>query len=445
MRMWFRIMSLILSATAALLVFGSSPALAHNTFVDSSPAEGDIVESSPTSWTVTFEKFVPLDSASGVVVNGDGVRTSLPEPRHGSGDTTIVFDMPPNLSGAISARWRLVGVDGHVISGRVSFTVQSLVSEETTSADVSPATTPPPDTTETPFDNVTFEDEPTNIPEPVRVALRLANFIFLLLLGGILFTELFLAERSVITRSGMTLLRIGALGSAVLPLAQWWTFATDLGGFRETLSMTPGVMFLIRSAAGFSMLGACEMILRGRTQFTSVKWQVGVAWAVYVVALAYGGHSRSQGFAWLGIPADVLHTSAVSAWLGGLVALIFVVLPSVDPNQGIAYLRRFSRLAERAVIVVAVTGAIQTIRLHGSLMTLFTSSHGMLLLLKLLLVAAIIRLAARNRSILRANQEDGSISNAHTKSTLVKSALKETSIAVVVLLVTAVLVGASLG
>jgi len=140
-----------------------------------------------------------------------------------------------------------------------------------------------------------------------------------------------------------------------------------------------------------------------------------------------------------------LHTSAVSAWLGGLVALIFVVLPSVDPNQGIAYLRRFSRLAERAVIVVAVTGAIQTIRLHGSLMTLFTSSHGMLLLLKLLLVAAIIRLAARNRSILRANQEDGSISNAHTKSTLVKSALKETSIAVVVLLVTAVLVGASLG
>jgi len=435
MRKTFKAVSVAACAAATLLALGVSPASAHNTFIESFPAEGDVLESPPTAWMLTFEKSVPLDSASGTVINGDGVRTTLPTPRHGDSDKTIIFDLPQDLSGEINARWRLVGVDGHVISGRVSFTVQSVVSG---------ASTPIPATTGVALAETTFDDEQTTISEPIRVALRLANFVFLLLLGGVLFVELLIAERSMMIRSGMALLRAGAIGSAVVPLAQWWTLAIDIGGFGETLSLTPGVMFLIRSVAGFLMLAACELILRGHTRITSIRWQLGVAWIVYVVALAYGGHSRSQGMAWLGIPADVLHTSAVSAWLGGLVALIFVVLPSVDTNQGLTCLSRFSHLAMRAVIVVAVTGAIQTIRLHGSMNSLLTSTHGLLLLLKMSLVAIIILFAARNRKILRAAQEGDSRSNARTKSLLVKSALKETAVAALVLAVTAILVGASL-
>lgn len=435
MRKTFKAVSVAACAAATLLALGVSPASAHNTFIESFPAEGDVLESPPTAWMLTFEKSVPLDSASGTVINGDGVRTTLPTPRHGDSDKTIIFDLPQDLSGEINARWRLVGVDGHVISGRVSFTVQSVVSG---------ASTPIPATTGVALAETTFDDEQTTISEPIRVALRLANFVFLLLLGGVLFVELLIAERSMMIRSGMALLRAGAIGSAVVPLAQWWTLAIDIGGFGETLSLTPGVMFLIRSVAGFLMLAACELILRGHTRITSIRWQLGVAWIVYVVALAYGGHSRSQGMAWLGIPADVLHTSAVSAWLGGLVALIFVVLPSVDTNQGLTCLSRFSHLAMRAVIVVAVTGAIQTIRLHGSMNSLLTSTHGLLLLLKMSLVAIIILFAARNRKMLRAAQEGDSRSNARTKSLLVKSALKETAVAALVLAVTAILVGASL-
>ena len=435
MRKLFRLMSLTACAIAALLALGVSPALAHNTFIESVPAEGDVLESPPSTWMLTFEKSVPLDSASGAVINGDGVRTALSTPRHGDSDKTIIFDLPQNLSGVINARWRLVGVDGHVISGRVSFTVQSLVSGESIPITATTGMAPV---------EATFDSEPTTVSEPIRVALRLANFVFLLLLGGVLFAELFVAERSMMIRSGMTLLRVGAWGSAVVPLAQWWAFAIDLGSFSEAFSLTPGVMFLLRSVGGFLILAACEMTLRGHTRINSIRWQLGVAWIVYAVALAYGGHSRSQGHAWLGIPADVLHTSAVSAWLGGLAALVLVVLPSVDTDQGVACLKRFSHLAERAVIVVAVTGVIQTIRLHASMSTLFTSTHGMLLLLKLASVAIIIRLAARNRKILRGIHEGGLTSNAHTKSVLVRSALKEMMIAAAVLVVTALLVGASL-
>ena len=435
MRKSFKAAFVSACAAASLLALGVSPASAHNTLDESVPAEGDVLESPPSTWTLTFEKSVPLDSASGTVINGDGVRTSLPSPRHGDSDKSIIFDLPQDLGGVINARWRLVGVDGHVISGRVSFTVQSLAPGVST-----PISAP----TGAALAEAIPDDEPTTISEPIRVALRLANFIFLLLLGGVLFAELFVAERSMMIRGGMALLRVGALGSAVVPLAQWWTFAVEVGSFGETLPLTPGVMFLIRSAAGFSMLAACELILRGHTQATSIKWQLGSAWTIYLIALAYAGHSRSQGFAWLGIPADVLHTTAISAWLGGLAALIFVIVPSVDVNQGVAYLSRFSHLAERAVIVVAGTGVIQTIRLHGSFTTLFTSTHGLLLLLKVSLVVLIIRLAARNRNVLRAVHDGSSNSNAHTRSVLVRSALKETVIAAFVLLVTAFLVGASL-
>lgn len=450
MRKWLRVLWLIVSATATLLAFGSSPALAHNTFVESSPAEGELLESPPTTWTVTFEKSVPLDSASGVVVNGDGVRTALSTPRHGTTDSTIIFDLPPNLNGAISARWRLVGVDGHVISGRVSFTVQTTASELPASSDSSGLVDSSTSTAEIPVDELIpeellLDDEPSMTPEPIRVVLRLAGFIFLLLLGGVFFVELSLAQQTIMVPTGTRFVRIGAWGSAIVPLVQLWTLSNDVGGsFSDVLSLTPGGMVLTKSLAGFSLVAGSEMVIRRRTRFSSVQWQLCVAWVAYLVALAYGGHSRSQGLAWLGIPADVLHTSAVSAWLGGLAALIFVVLPSVDPHQGVACLKRFSLLAERSVIVVAVTGLIQTVRLHGSITTLFTSTHGMLLLLKIFLVGIIIRLAARNRKILRTTQESDSSSNTHTKSVLVRSALKETTIALVVLAVTAFLVGASL-
>ena len=88
-----------LCAVAAALSLGSSPAFAHNTFVDRDPADGQTLAVAPTAWTVRFEKSVPLESASGSVVNGDGTRTALNPPRHGDTDSVIVFDMPAGLTG----------------------------------------------------------------------------------------------------------------------------------------------------------------------------------------------------------------------------------------------------------------------------------------------------------------------------------------------------------
>ncbi|MGA0895330.1 MAG: copper resistance CopC family protein, partial [Ilumatobacteraceae bacterium] len=96
---------------------------AHNALESSSPSPGEVVAVSPPTWTLDFTSPVPLESASGEVVLADGSRLDLDAPVHGASDRSIVFTLPAALAGSVTARWRLVGTDGHVISGRVPFTV----------------------------------------------------------------------------------------------------------------------------------------------------------------------------------------------------------------------------------------------------------------------------------------------------------------------------------
>ena len=56
-------------ASISALSFNVSPASAHNTFSESSPSEGQQLTTAPTEWSIVFEKPVPLNSASGAVIN----------------------------------------------------------------------------------------------------------------------------------------------------------------------------------------------------------------------------------------------------------------------------------------------------------------------------------------------------------------------------------------
>ena len=434
----------VLLFAGALCVFipaDARPALAHNSYEGGSPRDGDVLAVAPTTWTAMFTKPVPLASASGEVIDASGVRTKLPAPRHGSSDSVIVFDLPAGLAGKITARWRLVGTDGHVISGRVSFAVQSAV------------TAAPSTTIEVPDTLVADEESISTVPEPVRVVLRFANYLALILLGGVLFTEWFVAKGSISTAMGRRLLWSGALGATVVPLLTFFVFANDLrapgeglgGAVSTALSLTPGLMLVFRVGSGVAAGAILRAGARGGSVDDRVIGHVAAIMAMYCVALAYGGHSRSLSAPWLGIPADVLHVAGVSVWLGGLVAMLFVVIPVVDADQAVSAFARFSVAAERAVIVIVVTGVVQTARLHGDVVSLFTSSHGLLLVLKVSTVLLMLRMAARNRRLLAGRQLDSQARAARTKAALVKASLTEIAIGAATIGLTSVLVAVSPG
>jgi len=145
----------------------------------------------------------------------------------------------------------------------------------------------------------------------------------------------------------------------------------------------------------------------------------------------------------LGVPADVVHTAATAVWLGGLIVFVFFVLPTLQPSQSIEAFRRFGTAATYAVAAMVVSGIIQTLRLHGSIITLFTQSHGRWLLLKLLLVAAMLKIGDINRRRLLRKLPSDDAGVANRVALLRRASITEIVNGGLVMLVTAVLVSAS--
>ncbi|MEY3396945.1 MAG: hypothetical protein RLZZ534_907 [Actinomycetota bacterium] len=164
---------------------------------------------------------------------------------------------------------------------------------------------------------------------------------------------------------------------------------------------------------------------------------------LYLITLAYTGHSRSQRWAIFGIAADVVHTAAAGIWLGGLLVLLWVVIPHVSDRQAIQALQRFGSVAKFSVLALIVTGIFQTLRLHDKPVSIFTSNHGQLLLAKLILFLAMLKYADKNRRSLAVRFAN--VENVNPiKRQVIMASLIETTFGLIVVAVTAVLVTSSL-
>jgi copper transport protein len=471
----------LLSLFVALFAFGVNPALAHNAFDSSSPSEGDLLETSPSGWTITFTKSVPLDSFSGEVINGGGLRTQLTSPTHGATDNVVVVSLPPSLTGAITARWKLVSPDGHVVSGRVAFSVTTpatttptTTTPTTTTLSVSPEVVTPlvstlpdiPTTTVSPpqiplsdslaptanvESEVGFSD--TNpVPEVIRWSLRSLGYLAILILIGLVFAEMFLAEGALVAAMGRRLLLMSAAAITVVPILQGWIFLADVNGYSffkapldtfDLFSTTPGSMMLTRALTGAAISYAAIIAWPQLTNTIKERQAIGLIGA-YLITLAYTSHSRSQALPLLGIPVDVLHVAASAVWLGGLAVLALVVIPFIDAKSALLTYTRYGRYAQYAVITIVVTGLIQTLRLHGvSLSSLFGERHGQILLLKIVAVGLMLKVGDVNRRRLLKNVPTEDSPMIKRSTLLLRASYTELVCGVVVLALTSILVTSS--
>ena len=466
----------LLGLLVAFFAFGVSPVLAHNTFDSSSPSEGDSLETSPSSWTITFAKSVPLDSFSGEVINGDGIRTQLASPTHGATDNIVVASLPTSLTGAITARWKLVSPDGHVVSGRVAFSVSAtatttialppttslVVNPEVASPQVSSTTASPLPTSSTPSSNSLAPTESVEsagefsdanpVPEVIRWSLRSLGYLAILILIGLVFAEMFLAEGALVAAMGRRLLLMSAAAITVVPLLQGWIFLADVNGYSffkaplnsfDLFSTTPGSMMLTRALTGAAISYAAIIAWPLLTSTIKERQAIGLIGA-YLITLAYTSHSRSQALPLLGIPVDVLHVAASAVWLGGLAVLALVVIPFIDAKSALLTYTRYGRYAQYAVITIVVTGLIQTLRLHGvSLSSLFGERHGQILLLKILAVGLMLKVGDVNRRRLLKNVPTEDSPMIKRSTLLLRASYTELVCGVVVLALTSVLVTSS--
>jgi copper transport protein len=124
----------------------------------------------------------------------------------------------------------------------------------------------------------------------------------------------------------------------------------------------------------------------------------GVFAAGLVVTTAAVGHPVAGPYPAIAVPAATAHVAAMSVWLGGLVALLAGVLrDGVPAREMAAVLPRFSRLAAVSVTVLVVSGVVQSVREVGSPSALFSTGYGRLLLAKLAVVLLLLAAAGVSR------------------------------------------------
>lgn len=396
---------------AALVVVTASAASAHDSLERSDPPNGGMVPIGRTQLTLTFGE--PVDRAgSSFSLHSTGpsaaavpVTATLAE-----GGGVVSLATPPLERGTYTLVWAVAGEDGHPTSGTVIF-----------GAGLRPAV-------------VAAHTEESGASTS-RVGLRFVDLAGLLLAIGAL-----VVSPKVLTALGGTgsalrprVLRLGAVGAGVSVVAACATAvlrvgqhldvegepgAEWVGAAREILlGSTVGRLGLIRVAATAVAALALWHAGRGGRRPTSFA----VAAAALVVAAgvdAWAGHASTlPARSTVAILAVTLHVLAAGIWAGGLlVALVGLrplrrLEPAARHGLMLRAWRAYSPMAALAAGVLVATGLYEASRHLDSVATLSTTTYGTALVVKVLLLAVALGLAAHTTLVVNPALADRVLGN----------------------------------
>jgi copper transport protein len=172
--------------------------------------------------------------------------------------------------------------------------------------------------------------------------------------------------------------------------------------FREALLDTRvGAVWLARF--GFGLLTAVAITAAVRLGWASLWWVAAGMGSLLLMTLTQLSHAAAEG-RFLPFLADWVHAMAAAIWMGGLlgfaVALFSGQLEALAADRQAKLrersVRRFSKVATTAVVILASTG-LYAILLHvPSLQALVTTPYGRALLVKLGLLTFVLAIGAAN-------------------------------------------------
>ena len=354
------------AALAFLALALPAGAAAHATLLRSVPANGAVLTHAPHVVRVVFDDTVRVDSGNAAVANGTG-RSVLAGPAVAHGDV-LTLPLARRLpAGAYSVRWSIVSDDGHREQGVLAFAVG--------------AGSPSPHSVLGASVPLTWSD----------IVLRTLYYLGLLAGGGA-------AIFGLLTRT--------LLGERLhRPLAQLLFFsllAVFVGASGIAQAATPGTRFalVVKIVLAVSLAGGAAAALA-----PTLRRALPVAWASSLALLAaptFSGHAldRNQPHL-LSVPADLLHMGSAAVWLGGLLALAYVVpRATTDDVVRAAAARRFSTAALVAVALLALSGLARALTELSALDQVWSTSYGRTLLVKTALLVPLAGVGAVNRSLL---------------------------------------------
>jgi len=378
----FRTLVVALAAAVAVL-FGATPAQAHDELVTSTPAAGSTVKTMPERATLVFSETVEPED---VAVKVGKVKLAVaPDPRNPSAVIVDLRKVPTARTVVLS--WAAVDShDGHASSGEVTFKVRAGAAAATTAG--SDAAVP-----------ASVDDDSGSIDllqDFGRVLGYLAMAVFV---GGLVFISLLWPAGASVRRAQILLgTAVGAgivsAGIAVLvvllrtddTLAR--ALAEDFG--RENAAMA--LLWLLASIVLAGMLQRGEIV-------RELPWRVGalVVAAGLLRATGMNAHATQTSDPGWGTAAEFLHMIGVSAWIGGLAMLSVCLLPRRDQAELEAVIPRFSRIAMVSVLLILASGAILLWQIIGTVDGFWGTHYANVLIIKLSIFAVVMLAAMKSR------------------------------------------------
>jgi len=363
---------------AAVLVLLALPATAsgHALAQSSVPADGATLQSSPPSVTITFGEN-PDPALSRITVIDTSGRSWTAGPTVPVAGSQLELQVPLRRlpRGVYTVTWETVSaVDGHHAAGAFAFGV----GVSPGAGAVKPSTV--------------YGAAPPSGPAVISRLLLYAGLVAVLgcvVLGA-----------TVPASSRRSLSRVVATGSGLAFVGTIGVVAAQINGAGVSLSSawssSLGRALLARSIPAGLLVTVAAVLLASPRRWRSLSAAAGLlALAAMLVDVLFS-HAAAENPTLLNELAQWVHIAAVGVWIGGLVALLAVMVGASSDLRTHAA-RRLSTLAGAGLVVVAATGVFRAVIEVQTWQSLVTTAFGALVLLKVGLVLILAGLGALNR------------------------------------------------
>lgn len=394
------LIGLVLALAALVLPAAAS---AHAVLLSATPEASATVNAPPAQLTLTYSEAVEPRFAIVSVTDATGrQQTAGPPARSTSNPDTLVVPLHRVAEGWYLVFWRAISADGHPVRGAFTFAVGP-----------NPGPAPQfviPSTSET-------------AATPALLIARWITFLSAMAVIGLLALRLAIARPAVarvrggVSLRGLTVAFGVAIGVALVATPVYVDIATakfalrsafDLGGLVPLLRSSAfgrGYLDLELALALLAIAAAVAIRLdrpdRPTRSTASLLATGGAALAAAATLLVPGlaGHAAQTSPRGLSLALDWLHLAAGSIWLGGLLGLIVLAgtLPRERRVAGLSVIvPRFSAIAFVSVMAIIGSGTGAALVHLPTLATLWQTSYGKTVALKVILLAAAMLLAGVN-------------------------------------------------
>ena len=436
------------AAGASLLVaVAVGVAWGHAALVRADPPNGARVSLPPTQLRLEFSEAVAARTSRVELVAPDSQRLGLVVRADSVDAKALLAAVPPlPVAGWYRVEWRLVGPDGHAVTGQYGFTVGSIP--------IAPTVEMPAGQEE--------KHEPSG-DSLVQQLIRFASSLSLVaVIGSVAFALFVLPAAARADTSGSRdfhnavdrrlrwLCAVGAWSILGLAVARLISHGAVLSGSMGALRIgdlqdlvtgsTFGRGWLLQVAAAAALL----LALRSRQ---STRWAVLAAIAaVLAVAAPFLGHpSAVMDVRVLAMSLDAVHVLGAGGWAGGILVMSVAALPQLlrAPAAGRldllrSLLRAFSPLALTCAALLVATGAASAWLQLRDIGLVLGSPYGLVLFRKVIIVLMITGLGAYHWRMAQP-----SLSSERSLGWLRTSITFDVVLVLLVLVLTAILTGTS--